>query len=163
MANLQSEADGKGRSTSSTFSRITEVKIAINATPDIVWALLTNAQDFPRWNSTVKSIDGRIQAGEKIRLKTTADHKRTFVLKVAKAERPSLMVWQSGQAPFFQGVRTYRIEKKSDNSVGFVMNEKLSGLMFPLAASQIPDFRASFEQYAADLKKQAELIMSIKN
>jgi uncharacterized protein YndB with AHSA1/START domain len=163
MANLQNEPAGAGRTTSTTFSRTTEVGITIYATADVVWALLTNAADFPRWNSTVKGIDGRIEPGKTIKLKTTIDTKRTFTLKVTKADKPNLMIWKSGQAPFFQGVRTYTIGKAAGGAVVFTMTEKLSGLMFPMAAGQIPDFRESFEQYAADLKKEAEIIMKTKN
>jgi len=149
------------QTTSTTFSRTTTVQATIDASPDIVWALLTNPEGFARWNSTIKSIQGNIELGKTIKLKTTLDEKRTFSLKVVKMEAPALMVWKSGQAPFFQGVRTYTIEKKSDRKVLFTMTEKLSGLMFPMAASQIPDFKESFERYAADLKKEAEVIMNI--
>ena len=43
------------------------------------------------------------------------------------------------------------------------MTEELSGIMFPMVARQIPNFKESFEQYAADLKKEAELIMNSKS
>lgn len=131
--------------------------------PQIIWALLTNARDFPRWNSTIRQIEGTIAPGHTIRLKTTFDEKRTFVLKVTTADPPNFMEWRSGQAPFFSGVRTYSIESTGGGSSVFTMTEKLSGLMFPLAAKQIPDFKESFGQYAADLKREAELIMDIRN
>jgi uncharacterized protein YndB with AHSA1/START domain len=141
-----------------TFSRTTTVTTTIHAPAEIVWALLTNAADFPRWNSTVTSIEGVIAPGKTIKLKTTLDPKRTFTLKVVEATAPARMTWKSGQAPFFQGVRTYDIVKRSKDVCVFTMTEKLSGLMFPLAAGSIPDFRESFERYASDLKKEAEAI-----
>ncbi|HZY81938.1 MAG TPA: SRPBCC domain-containing protein [Cyclobacteriaceae bacterium] len=146
-----------------TFSRTTTVTTTIHATAEIVWAILTNAEDFSRWNSTITSIDGIIEKGKTIRLKTTLDPKRTFTLKVVEATPPTHMTWKSGQAPFFQGVRTYQVTKKSRDICVFTMTEKLSGLMFPLAAGSIPDFKESFDRYAADLKKEAETIMNIKN
>ena len=42
------------------------------------------------------------------------------------------------------------------------MVEKIGGLMFPLFASQIPSFDESFEQFTADLKKEAEMIFNTK-
>lgn len=141
-----------------TFSRTTTVTTTIHAPAEIVWALLTNAADFPRWNSTVTSVDGVIAPGKTIKLKTTLDPKRTFTLKVVEATAPAHMTWKSGQAPFFQGVRTYDIVKRSKDVCVFTMTEKLSGLMYPLAAGSIPDFRESFERYASDLKKEAEAI-----
>ncbi|HRE25665.1 MAG TPA: hypothetical protein PK954_03440, partial [Anaerolineales bacterium] len=54
--------------TKQTFRMEYAISGAIHATPERIWALLTNAADFPRWNSTVTRIDGRIAAGEKIAL-----------------------------------------------------------------------------------------------
>ena len=46
-----------------TFSRTTTVSALVNADRSIIWALLTNAADFSRWNSTVVSIEGDIREG----------------------------------------------------------------------------------------------------
>lgn len=53
------------------------------------------------------------------------------------------------------GERVYTLTK-NHNGVLFNMTEKIGGLMFPLFAKKIPSFDASFEQFAADLKKAAE-------
>jgi hypothetical protein len=45
------------------FSRETSVSVNIEADPIHLWALLTNASDFPRWNSTVVSVSGEIKEG----------------------------------------------------------------------------------------------------
>ena len=50
----------------STFRLEYSISGAIRATPERIWALLTNAADFPRWNSTVTSVTGRIAAGERV-------------------------------------------------------------------------------------------------
>jgi hypothetical protein len=42
------------------------------------------------------------------------------------------------------------------------MTEKIGGLMFPMYAKYIPSFDESFEQFAADLKKEAEIINQTK-
>ncbi len=36
------------------------------------------------------------------------------------------------------------------------MTEVFSGLMLPMAAGRLPDFKPIFERYAADLKREAE-------
>ena len=38
------------------------------------------------------------------------------------------------------------------------MTEKIGGLIFPLFANKIPSFDKTFEQFTADLKKEAESI-----
>ncbi|MCK7467014.1 MAG: hypothetical protein MZU91_01900 [Desulfosudis oleivorans] len=51
----------KATTTRKTFSRETSVSASIEADPAIVWALLTHAADYPRWNSTVISIKDEIR------------------------------------------------------------------------------------------------------
>lgn len=147
--------DGKATTTKSIFSRETSVSTTVNANPSIVWTLLTEASDIPRWNSTITSIKGKIRAGETIELKSTLDEKLTFKLKVKEFVPEKRLVW--GDA---QGSRVYMIDKGVGNGVRFTMIEKIGGPLFPLFAGFIPSFDKSFERYAADLKKEAESIQN---
>ncbi len=81
--------DGKATTIKKTFSRETSVSIDILSDAGIVWALLTNAADYPRWNSTVTSLKGEIKEGGKLELKSILDEKRTFKLKVKEFEPES--------------------------------------------------------------------------
>ncbi|MEO6001467.1 MAG: SRPBCC domain-containing protein [Chitinophagaceae bacterium] len=148
---------GNASTVKKTFSRETSVSIEIKADPSIIWKLLTNASDYPRWNSTIILIDGSIASGEKIKLKSTLDPKRTFKLKVKELQPESKLVW--GDA---LGNRVYTLNKNGNGSVLFSMTEKIGGPIFPLFAKMIPSFDKSFEQFAADLKKEAESIMNTK-
>ncbi|MEL6972520.1 MAG: SRPBCC domain-containing protein [Bacteroidota bacterium] len=151
MSTITSNAqDGKASTTKKTFSRTTSISIQIAAEPTTVWALLTDAEDFPNWNSTVTALDGTIATGEKIQLKSTLAPDRTFKLKVKEMVPNQLMVW--GDA---MGKRTYTLES-TDGGTLFTMSEKIGGPLFPLFAGQIPDFDETFEQFAADLKNAAE-------
>lgn len=145
---------GKATTVKTTFSRETSVSIDIKADPAIIWALLTKASDYPRWNSTVTSIEGNIALGQTIKLKSILDAKRVFKLKVKEFEPEKRLVWGDGQ-----GNRIYTLTKNENGMVTFSMNEKIGGVMFPMYASYIPPFDQSFEQFAADLKKEAEVIM----
>ncbi len=153
MKNAQPTQEGKAVTTKTVFSRETSISNSISADAGIVWALLTNAADYPRWNSTVVSIKGEIKQGQTIELKSTLDEKRTFKLRVKEFEAEKRLVW--GDA---QGNRTYSLSKKEAGGVRFSMTEKIGGPLFPLFAGMIPSFDESFEQFAADLKKEAETI-----
>jgi uncharacterized protein YndB with AHSA1/START domain len=151
ITNLSAMAqNGKAITIKKTFNRTTTISQTIDADASVIWALLTNATDFPKWNSTVISIDGEIQQGEKIRLKSTLDSTRTFKLKVKEFVPNQKLVW--GDA---MGQRTYTLEQK-DSQILFTMTEKIGGFMFPLFASKIPSFDQSFKQFTADLKRAAE-------
>lgn len=150
--------NGKATTVKTTFSRETSVGIDIQADVAIIWQLLTNADDYSRWNSTVTSLEGSIKLGETIKLKSILDAKRVFELKVKTFEPEQKLAWGDGQ-----GTRVYSLTKNKNGSVSFDMTEKIGGLMFPLFAKMIPPFDTSFEQFAADLKKEAELIHNSKN
>lgn len=139
------------------FSRETTVGVEIEAEASIVWALLTRAADYPRWNFTVISIKGDIREGETIELKSTLDEKRTFKLKVKEFSPEKRLVW--GDA---MGNRVYALEK-AGSKVRFTMTEKIGGPLFPLFAGMIPAFDESFETFAADIKKEAETIQRSKS
>jgi uncharacterized protein YndB with AHSA1/START domain len=142
--------------TASTFRMECSIAITIQAKPEQVWALLTDAARFPAWNSTVTSIDGTIAKGERLALRVPAAPKRVFKPKVVELEASTRMVWKDGFAPMFTGVRTYTLSPRADGTTEFAMTEVLSGLMLPLAKGSLPDFGPTFETYAADLKRAAE-------
>ena len=147
--------NGRAATTGGTFSRETAVQIDIEADPAVVWRLLTQAKDYPRWNSTIISLTGNIKKGEKIELKSTLDDKRTFKLKVLEMEPEKRLVWGDNK-----GSRTFTLARGSDNKLTVTMSEKIGGLFFPLYAKYLPSFDESFERFAADLKKEDEAIQN---
>ena len=149
--------EGKATTTKKTFSRETSVSTTIHAEPAIVWALLTHASDYPRWNSTITSLKGEIREGGTIELKSTLDEKRTFKLQVKEFVPEKRLVW--GDA---QGQRVYTLDKGTRDSVFYSMTEKMGGPLFPFFSKYIPPFDESFEKFAADLKKEAETIQRSK-
>ena|SRR5688572_13212357 len=156
LENNNAPADGKARYTKSTFSMLYSVAIPIAASPATIWSLLTNAADFPRWNSTVTKIEGRIADGEKIKLRARIAPDRVFSLNVSDVVPESRMVWSDGFAPMFRGVRTYTLTPLEDGRIEFAMSEVFSGVMLPMIKGSLPDFAPAFETYAADLKRAAE-------
>jgi hypothetical protein len=148
-------ADYKATSSATTFRMETAVVINIKTSADKIMALLTNASDFTKWNSTVISVDGQIKQGEKIKLVSKLDPKRTFNLKVSELT-PTTMIWHDGFAPMFSGVRTFSLSPKSDGTSDFSMTEVFKGIMLPMIKGSLPDFKPNFEQYALDLKTAAE-------
>jgi len=139
--------------TKSTFRQSVRVDVDINATAEKIWSLLTNVADAPRWNSTITQIDGRVAFGEQLKIKVPIST-RTFSVKVDIVEPYTRLVWSDGNA-VFRGVRTYTLTAKG-GSTAFSMEEVFTGFMLPLIGRSLPDFKPVFEQYAADLKKEAE-------
>jgi len=148
-------ADGTTRRTKTTFRLEYAVAIDIAAPASRIWSLLTSAGDFPRWNTTVQSIEGRIAEGERIAVRVPISD-RVFKLSVRDVVPDKQMVWSDGMAPMFKGVRTFSLTPKANGTTEFKMVEVFAGLMLPMIAGQLPDFGPVFEQYARDLKREAE-------
>lgn len=132
-------------------------KTIIRATDERIWSLLTDAAAYPSWNSTVAGVVGTIASGEKVTVYARASPGRAFPLTVTELEANRRMVW-SGGMPFglFTGSRTFVLTPRAANEVEFSMREEFSGLLAPLITRSIPDLQPSFDQFAADLKAQAE-------
>jgi hypothetical protein len=146
----------KAEKTERTFRMTCAIQCNINASADRIWALLTDAKGFPRWNTTVTSIGGTIALGQTLELKVPAAPTRTFKPKVTAFEPAKTMVWSDGMAPMFKGVRTFKLTPQGDGSTDFSMSEVFSGVMLPMIKGSLPDFAPAFEAYAADLKCEAE-------
>ena len=51
------DTSGKAKKTETAFRMECAVSINVRAKARTVWTLLTNAAEFPKWNSTVTGID----------------------------------------------------------------------------------------------------------
>jgi hypothetical protein len=133
------------------------VKTSIRATPECIWALLTDAPAYTRWNNTVEKIDGKIAQGERISVHPKINPGRAFPIKVAEFEPPRRMVWRGGMPlGLFKGERTFTLRPESTGDVEFSMREEYTGLMAPLIGRSIPDLQPAFDEFARDLKRAAE-------
>ncbi len=128
----------------------------IDATPDRIWALLTDASSYRDWNRAVESIEGTIALGNTISLVSIVNPKRVFTLKITDVARPSRLVWSDGMPlGLFKGERTYRLDER-DGATEFSMTEQFSGLLAGLITRAIPDLTDSFNLFADSLKSAAE-------
>lgn len=141
--------------TEATFRLEYSVRTHILAPPERVWAVLTQIQEWTRWNTTVTSIEGTLALGQRLKLRVPISD-RTFTPKVAALEPYQRMTWKDGAAPMFTGVRDYTLSPRPDGTTDFTMTEAFQGLMLPLIKKSLPDFSSPFERFAADLKSEAE-------
>jgi hypothetical protein len=135
------------------LSLVGRVEVDVRAPADRVWALLTDAAGFPRWNSTVTRVEGEIREGAKLRVHVPGTN-MVFTPRVSGVVANVRMTWTGGFSPVFKGVRTFELTPRGDGSTHFTMMERFSGLFVPFV--KLPDFRPIFWRYASDLKREAE-------
>lgn len=135
------------------------VTTSIRATPERIWALLTDAPQYPAWNNTVSKIEGRIALGERITVHAKINPARAFPVKVVEFTPAKRMLWSGGMPlGLFKGERTFTLSPQPDGQVEFFMREEFSGLLSPLIARSIPDLQPAFDQFANDLKQAAQKV-----
>jgi uncharacterized protein YndB with AHSA1/START domain len=136
--------------------RAYEATSLINAEPERVWAILTDAPAWPSWDSGVAKVDGRVALGETVTVTIDADTGRAFPVKVVQLDAPERMVFLGGM-PFglFRGRRTYTLVTEAAGT-RFTMREEYSGLLAGLVFKSIPDLDPTFRRFAEGLKQRAE-------
>ena len=128
----------------------------INARPEAIWAILTDASAYPEWDSGVVRLEGRIKPQEKIKVVSEVNPKRAFPVKVTEFAPAERMVWTGGMPlGLFKGQRTFTLTPE-DGATRFTMREEFTGPMTPLIWRSMPDMQPSFEKFAGGLKARAE-------
>ena len=137
--------------------KVFSASTTIEASPENIWAILTDAPAFPEWDPGVDRIEGRIAPGEKITAFSKLSPGRAFPVKVSEFVPGRKMTWIGGMPlGLFKGERTFTLTPQGNGSVEFTLREVFSGPLLPLIGRSLPDLTASFEQFAAGLKRRAE-------
>jgi hypothetical protein len=137
-------------------ARFFESTADIAASPEAIWAILTDGAAWSTWDSGVDGVDGRIAAGETVTIRSTAAPGRAFPVKVTTFDPPRTMVFSGGlPLGLFKGVRTYRLTP-TGGSTRFEMREEYSGPLLSVMWRSMPDLAPSFAQFASGLKARAE-------
>jgi hypothetical protein len=130
---------------------------SIQADPDTIWAILTDARAYPEWDNGVVRIEGTIAPGERIKLYSELDPKRGHPIEVVGFEPGRAMTWKGGMPlGLFKGIRTFELTSEANGVTQFTMEERFSGPLLPLIGRTLPDFGPSFEKFASGLKRRAE-------
>ena len=128
----------------------------IQAPPDRIWAILTDAPGYSRWDSSVIRIEGTIAPGNTIKVISSVNPNRAFPVKVTEFEPGRLMRWTGGMPlGLFKGVRTFSLTPNG-GTTRFHMREEFTGPMLPLIWRSMPDFQPSFDKFARGLKARVE-------
>jgi hypothetical protein len=132
-------------------------RTTIRATPEAVWAILTDAPSYASWNTTVDRVDGDVALGNKLTVHAKLSPGRAFPVKVVELSAPRRMVWFSGlPLGLFEGERVFELAPGAGGDVEFSMREAFTGLLAPMITRSIPDLQPAFDEFAACLKTRAE-------
>lgn len=134
-----------------------EATAEINATPDVVWAHLSSAQDFANWDPDVTQFEGEIGLNQKFTIHTKVNPDRAFSVTCTEFVPNEKMVWSSGMPlGLFKGRRTFTLSATDSGQTHYHVREEFSGLLLPLFRGSIPDLSEAFQRHADALKAVSE-------
>jgi hypothetical protein len=132
--------------------------IQINATPQAVWTILTDASLYPSLDPSIAKVDGKIEPDGRV---TVHANGRAFALRVVEFVPNERMEWSGGMPlGLFTGLRTYEVTPTADRRVEFSMREEFSGLLAAMFTRSMPDLQPSFDTFARNVKRRAEAAMT---
>jgi hypothetical protein len=137
--------------------RYYEAASTIDASPEAVWAVLSDGAAWPTWDSGVDAVEGTIATGATIKIRSQAAPGRAFPVTVTRFEPPAHLRFSGGMPlRLFRGVRTYEAALDEGGRTRFRMREEYTGPLLPLIWRSMPDLGPSFERFARGLKQRVE-------
>lgn len=137
-------------------------KIQINASPSIVWSIITDFENYGKWNPFIREISGLTREGSTIQIfiKPPNSNGMKFRPKILKYEPEEEIRWLGKLwiPKIFDGEHSLTIKKLDENKVLFIQKEQFNGLLVPLFTKLFKDTELGFQMMNQNLKKEAERI-----
>jgi hypothetical protein len=135
--------------------------ITINATAAKVWSVFTNFSEYSRWNPFIKSVEGQVVVGNKIKIKLTPPESNEMIFK------PTILVYKENQElqwlgyllipGLFDGRHIFNIVDNGNNAVTFYQKEVFNGILVPLFSKMLDNnTKTGFMLMNKELKKICE-------
>ncbi len=132
----------------------------IQAAPETVWQILTDAAGYADWNPEIIGIAGRMALHQRIkaRVRLGDGAVRDVSMRVTAFEAPSRMEWTGGlPLGLFVGRRTFTVTPASGGTE-FRMHLRMSGPLAPLILKSVGDRQPEIDTFAAALRARAEQV-----
>lgn len=138
-----------------------QTEITIDASPDRVWDILTDVDQYESWNPFVVSSEGRVAVGERLvnRFQPPGARAQTFKPTVTVVEPPATFEWlgRFGLPGLFDGRHRFDLEPTADGGTRLLHREFFSGLLVRLLRSSLDTkTKQGFELMNQAIKARAE-------
>lgn len=138
-----------------------ETNIVIDSTPEKIWDVLTNFEEYELWNPFMTKVVGNASLGSKIEvnIKTISGKNRSYYPIITKCETNKELRWKgkSFLPGVFDGERVFVLEKSDDDIVSFSHKEIFTGLGVKLVGNKLDEnLREGFVRMNEALKVRAE-------
>jgi len=138
-----------------------KTEIIINATPEKVWEILTNFDEYPNWNPFIKSIKGQVEVGGEItvRIEPPEAKAMTFKPKILTFVKNRELSWL-GHLLFpglFDGKHKFELIDNGNGTTTFIQSERFKGVLVPFFKKQLnKNTKNGFKEMNKKIKELAE-------
>jgi len=138
-----------------------KTEILIHATPEKVWSILTNFDNYPNWNPFIKSINGEVKVGNKItaRIEPPEASGMTFKPRILSYDVNKELSWLGHLIipGLFDGQHKFELIDNGNGTTTFIQSESFKGILVPLFKKML-DINTinGFEAMNKKLKELAE-------
>jgi hypothetical protein len=140
--------------------RVLEKTIEIDATPDEVWAVLTDFDDYDEWNPFVTSICGAAEKGARLAVVLAPPGGRAITMKptvrAAEASRRFAWLGHLGVPGIFDGAHEFLIDPGAEGTTVFTQRETFRGALVPFVDGVLKKTEAGFVLMNQALKDRVE-------
>lgn len=138
-----------------------KTEILINTTPEKVWAILTDFENYPNWNPFIKSIKGEVNVGKVItvRIEPSEAKGMTFKPEILTFKTNKELSWLGHLffAGIFDGENKFEIIDNGNGTTTFRQSEIFRGILVPLFKKQLDNnTKEGFEEMNKKLKELSE-------
>lgn len=131
-------------------------QIIIQASPEKVWQILTDFENYPNWNPFIHSISGEMEVGKTIKIELS-DMKFKPKLLVYRKNEELRWIGKLFFKGVFDGEHIFQIQDNKDGTVTFIHKENFNGFLVGLFSKKLDtETKSGFEKMNQKLKELAE-------
>lgn len=135
-----------------------KTSITINASREKIWQILLDFDNYPKWNSFIKSVSGDVKVGNRIQIKLQGMTFKPVILNLNKNTELKWLghLWFKG---LFDGEHKFYLTDNGNGTTNFEQSENFSGILVNLFSKRLDqDTKKGFEQMNKELKLRAEKV-----
>ena len=138
--------------------------IDIDAPPAAVWRVFADFARYPDWNPFVRSLEGDVEVGRRLRVRLQPPGRRAITMRPAvrayKPERELRWLGRLGLPRIFDGEHRFLLEPLDDgNRTRFVQSETFRGVLVPFLGSLLRTTETAFASMNEALRARAEALV----
>ncbi|WBL24303.1 SRPBCC domain-containing protein [Zunongwangia sp. HGR-M22] len=135
-----------------------KTEITINANPQKVWEVLTELDQYPKWNPFMKEIYGILRVGERLKviIQPEGSSKMTFKPIILALEENKTLKWMGKLVVtgLFDGTHLFHLIDNGNGTTTFKQSEVFKGILVGLF--NLANTKTGFDRMNIELKKRCE-------